>query len=260
MLDNALWLAGIVTEAVVIGLLLYRRVWRVLPVFCIYCVWDLLSNVGVYASRNLIDKYLLIYLFQSTIDFALQFCLIVELTWSVLRPLRAFLPRSSLPVVGVIIVLLGALIWPLSAISWHTNISTNYILLMHMQEDFSILRILFFLLLAGCSQLLAIGWRDRELQVVTGLFFYSFFGLAVAILKTQQALIGQYHILNRFVVASYLCSLLYWVFCFAQKEEKRRDFTPQMQKFLLALAGTARTSRVTVMESVGKKPGKPKSM
>ena len=42
-----------------------------------------------------------------------------------------------------------------------------------LQHTVSILRILFFLVLAGGSQLLSIGWRDRELQVATGLGFYS---------------------------------------------------------------------------------------
>jgi len=32
-LDNILWFAGIVAEAAVVWLLLYKRVWRTLPVF-----------------------------------------------------------------------------------------------------------------------------------------------------------------------------------------------------------------------------------
>ena len=50
--DNTIWLADIVTEAAVVGLLLYRRVWRLLPLFCIYCGWDLLSNAGVFVSSQ----------------------------------------------------------------------------------------------------------------------------------------------------------------------------------------------------------------
>jgi hypothetical protein len=50
-------------------------------------------------------------------------------------------------------------------------------------------------------------------------------------------------------VASYICSLLYWVFSFAQKEAERREFSPQMQGFLRAVAGTARATRVAMTDS-----------
>jgi hypothetical protein len=55
------------------------------------------------------------------------------------------------------------------------------------------------------------------------------------------------------VAASYTCSLLYWVYCFAQQEAKRREFTPQMQNFLLAMAGTARSTRVSLSDSRSRK-------
>jgi len=107
--------------------------------------------------------------------------------------------------------------------------------------------------------LLSIGWRDRELQVATGLGFYSIASLAVQVAQSHQGM-GQYSDLNRIVVASYVCSLLYWVFSFATKEAERRDFTPQMQNFLLAVAGAARTSRSVLTESTPPKNRKPGQM
>ena len=127
---------------------------------------------------------------------------------------------------------------------------------MHVQQTASILRILFFLVLAGCSQFLSIGWRDRELQVATGLGFYSLVSLAVEILHSHQAMGPQYALLNQVVVASYLISFAYWIFSFAQKEAKRREFTPQMQSLLLAVAGTARSTRVALMDSAAEKTRK----
>lgn len=49
--------------------------------------------------------------------------------------------------------------------------------------------------------------------------------------------------LNQLLIASYICALIYWVYCFAQKEAERREFTPQMQNMLLAVAGVARAER-----------------
>lgn len=59
------------------------------------------------------------------------------------------------------------------------------------------------------------------------------------------------------MTAGYVCCLLYWAVAFAQKEAERREFTPQMQKFLLAVAGAARSARVGFDDSQGGKPRNP---
>jgi hypothetical protein len=100
--------------------------------------------------------------------------------------------------------------------------------------------------MAGCSQLLSIGWRDRELQVATGLGFYSLVSLGAAFLSSHQQTAHQFGHVNQFVIGSFLCALFYWVFSFAQKEAERREFTPQMQNLLLAVAGVARAERTAL--------------
>jgi len=176
------------------------------------------------------------------------FGVLVELSWSTLRPIRSSLPRSALLVVGVLIVALGAAIWPFSGIHELASLAPAIRNIVRVQQTASILRILFFLVLAGCSQLLSIGWRDRELQIATGLGFYSIVSLTVEILHSHEAMGSQYRHLNQIVVVSYICSLLYWAFSFSEKEAERRDFTPQMQSFLLAMAGNARATRIALSE------------
>ncbi|MGA2672744.1 MAG: hypothetical protein ABSE99_05900 [Terracidiphilus sp.] len=257
-LDNAFWLTGVVIETAVLGLLLYRRVWQVLPIFCLYCAWDLLGNAGLYAIfRFFPGSYLTAYLVETIVDSVLEFGVLVELAWSVLRPFRASLPRGSLLVVSGLIVAIGAAIWPFAVIPGFGNLPPEFHLLMRLQQTTSILRILLFLALAGFSQLLSIGWRNRELQVATGLGFYSFVSLAVAMLHTHQAMGPLYNHLQQIVVAASLCSLLYWVFSFAQKEAERREFSPQMQNLLLAVAGAARSTRMALTDSTSDKERKP---
>ncbi len=115
------------------------------------------------------------------------------------------------------------------------------------------MRVLFFLVLAACSQLLSISWRDRELQIATGLGFYSLVSIAVSIVQAGQTVGPLYIHLNEIVGASYLCSLLYWTFSFATKVAPRREFTPQMEGFLLAVAGAARSTRVSLTEARAQK-------
>ena len=250
-LDNTLWLAGILTEGVVVGLLVYRRVWRLLPLFCVYCVWDVLSNTGGFLAQQFSPSSYnpVTYFIQASIDSVLMFGVLVELSWSVLRPIRQSLSRFTLVFMALALLALGAVIWPFSMLPGLAGQLPLVRLVGHVQQTVAILRILFFLGLAGCSQLLSIGLRDRELQVATGLGFYSLVSLGTAVLSAHQATIIQYQHLNQIVIASFLCSLLYWVFAFVQKEAQRREFTPQMQNLLLAVAGTARANRSALRDS-----------
>ena len=194
-IDNAIWFASLAAQATVIALLFYRHIWRTLPVFCAYCIWDVVGNVVVFlvGRYNSDAVYFKAYFAQAIIDTALLFCVLVEVAWSVLRPIRASLPRSALVLIGILILVAGAAIWPFTALPGlqHAT-SKSGLLFTQLEQTASILRILFFLLLAGGSQLLSIGWRDRELQVTTGLGLYSIVSLTVAVLATHQTTASQY--------------------------------------------------------------------
>jgi hypothetical protein len=254
-LDNKLLFAGMVVETAIIGLLLYRRVWRILPIFCMYvCSSLLIDGGGLLLKRAYPDPsshgYVVTYTVSTILDSALQIGVLIELGWSVLRPLRASLSYRALVIVTVLILIAGAAIWPFAVTHEMSYLPLAWRNLVHVEQTTSILRILFFLALAASSQLLSIGWRDRELQVATGLGIYSLVSLAVSLWRSNEGVWSQYTLTNRLLTASYFCSLLYWAFSFAQKEAVRREFTPQMQSFLLAVAGNARTTRMTLANSV----------
>lgn len=255
-LDNLLWLTGDGITAIVVVLLLLRRTYRTLPVFTAYLIWGLLGDA---IQQTVAPNNYTVYLVGLIIDSVFQFAVLVELSWSVLRPIRSSLPRWSWIAVAVLFALAAAVVWPFSSGPGVSAFSLVGRLNIHVQITFSVLRILLFIGLAGCSQLLALSLRDRELQVATGLGFYSMVSLAVWIHHTGQVPGPEYHRLDQLVAASYICSLGYWVFSFAQQEAERREFTPQMQSFLLAVAGTARSTRMSLEDSPrgnDRKPGK----
>jgi hypothetical protein len=246
--ENILWLSGFLTKAVFIAVLVRRRAWRAFPVFCTYCVWDFLLDPSNYlVLHRFASSYLTVYVCEVLIDSILQFSVLVELGWSVLKPIRASLPRGALIVVGGVVLALGAAIWPFSDVN--ASLSNEGHLLMHLLQTVAILRVFFFLALAAGSQLLSLSWKDRELQVATGLGIYSLVSLGVAMLHTHEASAAQNAHWNEFVTTGYLLSLLYWVVSFAQKEAQRREFTPQMQNLLLAMAGVARADRAALTRS-----------
>ena len=238
-------LAAVMTELVVVALLIYRRVWKSLPVFFAYCIWALLSDITAYSIKFISpDGYgIHFYVTETALDFCMQFAVLVELAWSVLKPLRANLSRRALWIVAAAILVAGAAIWPFASIPGISAPSKLWLLEIQLQQTVSILRIGFFLLLAACSHLLSMGWRDRELQVATGFGFYSFVSLVVATVTTHQSTALQFQKLSMVVAGSFLCSLLYWVFSFSQKEKERREFTPRMQHVLLVAARAARVTR-----------------
>jgi hypothetical protein len=251
-LDNALLLAGSAAEAAIVAVLLLKRVYRTFPIFSAFIGWSLLSDVGGYILLHRFPHSdMKVYVADTLIGSVFQFAVLVELSMSVLRPVRASLPRGAVVAIVVFMALLCAAVWPFAKTPGFSGFEPSSRLLIHLLMTFSVMRILFFLALAGCSQLLSIGWRDRELQIATGLGIYSLASLSAALLHTNQAvgnatLLAQYHLLDQLVAVSYVCSIVYWGFCFAQKVPERREFTPQMQSFLLAVAGSARSTRIAL--------------
>jgi hypothetical protein len=255
-LDLLLFGSGIAAEFSLILLLIRTRAFRTFPAFFLYVCWSLVSDPLIYLAQTHLSPaaFLRIYLIQLTIDAAMIFMVLVEIAWGVLRPLRASLPKYSWIVIASLIALAGTLLWPIAGLTFPAHLSSAGATLFRLEQTFAILRIVVFLALAGFSQLLLIGWRNRELQLATGLGLYSIISLAVTILHTRQVVGAQYHWLDELVSFSYVGVLIYWAVAFATREAERKEFTPQMRDFLLAAAGTARSTRMALMDSTHKLP------
>lgn len=256
-LDTAVLTAGVVGEAAVCAFILKRKVWRVLPFFAAYLFWTLISDVAssvilwkMSAQSTVYGRY---YIGQTVIDSLMQFAVLVELAWSVLKPVRSSMPRGAIAALSALVALAGLLIWPLAGLALPQTLTGLSAILFHLQETFAILRVACFLIMASFSQLLSIGWRDRELQIATGLGFYSICSLLVTMLHSHQALgsvgqMNQYHWLDVALSVSYLGTLAYWVLSFAAKEQERKEFSPQMQQLLVLMGGGARAGRIALSD------------
>lgn len=247
-MESVLLTAGITAEAVVIALLIWRRVYRRLPVFCSYIVWGLLSDCAMpLLQAHFPSSYVRWYLLEMSLDSVLQYCVLVELGWAVLRPLHAMPPRRVLPAVALGVLLAGVAVWPFTMEPGLARARWDYELIIRLSQAFSMLRVAFFLALALASHWLTVGWRNRELQVATGLGVYSLVSLAGAVVHKHQVVeTPGYHWVEVAISASYLVSLLYWLVSFAQKEPPPRALPEGAQDVLKGLAATAREQRAAV--------------
>jgi hypothetical protein len=249
-LANLLVTIGIVVQAAFIVVLVWRRTYRSLPVFFYYIVWGLAGDSVVLIVRILMQSRSQIpFEIETVIDSLFQYLVLIELAWSLLRPIQRLLPRGFLPGISLVIAAAAVLVWPLSEIKDTLGYPWHLLFAFHAQRSFAILRILFFVVLVGCSRFLGISWRDRELQVATGLGFYSLISVAGTVVHSHQFYGWQYFYVDAAVASSYLLSLTYWVYSFAQQEVARRAMTPAMHDFLLHLSDVIRRQRVRLNEN-----------
>ena len=246
---NLLTVIGVIAQAAFIVVLVWRNTYKSLPLFFSYIVWGLTGDSAVLIQRTLMHSHSLYpFEIETYIDSLFQYLVLIELAWSILGPIRRSLPKGFLLGISLIIAAAAVLAWPLSGIKETLGIPRQLLIALHAQRSFAILRILFFLALACCSQFLRISWRDRELQVATGLGFYSLVSLVGTMVHSHQVFGWQYFYVDLAIACSYVLSLVYWVFSFVQQEAARREMTPEMQGFLLRMADMLHQQRDRLSE------------
>ena len=244
-------------ECILLLILIVKKGWRNHSVFFAYLIWSILSDCAFFYMVTLHRNLTLTpYIVELSIDSILQFCVIAEVGWSTIKPVRNSLPKGLVFFLPVLLLVIAALCWPFASMVVPGNLRTHGHAILVLNQTIAILRIAFFLLLAGFSQFFSIGWRDREMQIASGLGFYAAISLVVAIIHSHGMVGPQYHWLDLVTSFGYLGTLAYWVVCFAQKEPETRKISPQMVRFLVSIGGTVQADRLALESVVKKKPGK----
>lgn len=235
---------GIGAEIIFLMLLTSKRVYCMLPFFYSYVAVGVVNDLLIWWLRHVRYGHdLQVFIAQTSLDSALQYGVLVELAWLVLRRLGVF-PRWTLFALVTGLLTLGAILWPLSDSKTFSGLPPAWHLLLHLQATIAVLRILLFLALAAGSHLLSLSWRDRELQVATGLGLYSLMSLVATLVHAHMALTPGTHIVDVLASASYVASLFYWVVCFSLPERARGGGSPHMESILRVVAESARAQRV----------------
>ena len=239
-------LLGLLAEISLFVVLLVRRQYRSFPIFTLCIACNLLSDIGVgilIVTAPHVGRSVTLGLLP--LQYLLDLAVLLEISWHVLRPVYTSLPRGSIGVfvTAIILAVLGGVL-----LAYHFGNTGNKVQDLKPPLDLMVglLRMLIFAATAGFSQLLGIGWKNRVLQLATGLSFYSAADLIATLVERYS---GDTSNLEAIRVFAWAIELGFFLWVFTTKEVRRREFSPQMEQFLVTLAERARLARTVLVRT-----------
>jgi hypothetical protein len=241
-------LLGGLAEIALLAVLLARRQYKTFPVFTSYIAFNVGSDllVGILMARpdHTIARQASFFLFPP--QYLLELAVLLEIAWHLVKPVQVSLPPKFMKVfAGFALIALAAGAW----LAWRVNLhapDTLERVKFHLDLTVAVLRIILFVFTAAFAQMLGIGWKDKVLQLATGLSFYSAVDLIGSLIQSQH---GPSRVANDLKVGAYLIELGLFLWAFTTKDVERREFSPQMQEFLVTIAGRARDARAAIVRS-----------
>lgn len=256
-LDNSLWIANDTGQLLLLAILIVRRLHRSFPIFSAYIAWQLFSDLLLFltlsaSSAYLRHNYAAIYFSLNLITYLFELGVLLEIAAKVLRPATTLFSRRALYWGLGILAFVG--LGSFFVAKW-VNPAPFFRIRTFLLADTTAatLCLLTFVLIAGFSQVLGLTWKNHILQLATGLAFYSTVVLIVRLMQSQLqasiSYVSYFHFWSRVGVLGYLCTVSFWCYAFVKKEAPRQEFSPQMQKILVLLSGSAKRQHAVLARS-----------
>lgn len=247
-LYSVLYLLGALAEFVLLGMLLVRRQYRTFPIFTSYIAFNTLSDilVAVLSSTTAGKTADWAAFSLLPLQYLLELGVLCEIAWHVLKPVRASLPPKAVQVFLflMIVALAGGVV-----LAGHTDPHGGGVyekIKFPLDLTVGMLRLILFAVTAAFAQALGIGWRNKALQLATGLCFYSGLDVLASLLQSH---FGRVQTADHIKVAAYLLELAFFVWAFTTKDVERREFSPQMRELLITISGRAQDARAVIARS-----------
>ena len=239
----AVGLLGLLGQILLFVVLIVRRKYRSFPIFTFYIAFNLLYDIGLGALivgySNSLGRSLAFALLP--VQYLIEIAVLLEIAWHVLRPVHVSLPKGSVRIfiLAVIVAVIGG-----TLLAWHVDTTGNKLQDIKAPLDLTVglLRLMVFVATAAFAQLLGINWKDKVLQLATALSFYSAASLILSLVERFAG--DSLEPVRAFLFLLEIGSLV-WVF--TTKDAERREFSPQMEQFLVTLAGRARHARTALV-------------
>jgi hypothetical protein len=249
-IDSALMVLGLVGQSLLLLVLLNRRFYRTFPIFFSYILYCVLTDLLFVIWFEHVSKriYFEMYFASNVPEFLLELGVLFEVARSVVNPVKRSLPKSSLLVFGAMVVSGTMLACFLSIHSMPSQLTrwSQYFVQVHF--TLAILRVVIFSAIVSFSQILGIGWKNHVMQIATGFAGYSLVILIVELLHRFSGVTndGVYHYQEQLRIVAWCAALGYWSYALAKKEAPRKEFSPQMAKFLISISRKISDERSSV--------------
>ncbi len=255
--EGVLWTVTLAAHAALVYLIIRKGSSKDYPILLSYFILNLIEDPLAWTLQYS-RVYPTFYFTITVLDYVLQFLIILEIGRNVFRPSKKSLPFRLWPIVtaGILVcAILAATFSPQVQASGNNGITH---VLLRVTLGLAILKLLLFAGMAGFAQFLGIGWKDRVLQLASGLAFYGAVSLMVQLSSSHlsSGSQGYYEHLRRLAQAqsvAYNLTLVFWIWAFSRNEAPRKDFTPQMQEVLVTIAESAKRTRLAVTRSTDRR-------
>jgi hypothetical protein len=233
-----LWIAPHTLLAVVLVLMVRRRLYKQFPIFLLYTAFELLQFMVLLAvfihTRSLADgRYRGAFLVGAAISGALRFGIIYEIFVEVFRKYDALrdLSKVLFRCATVLLLLIGV-----ALASTHGNGSDGFLLIVPILDRtvrFMQCGLLVFLFLF--SRYFGISWRNYAFGIALGFGILASLELVDYAIRSQ--IVAGSYLLDYLGMATYHCSVLIWIFYLLaqdtqEPQEPQGPRTPRMLKKL----------------------------
>ena len=236
VLDNALWAAGLLGHAALLGVLLLRKRWRLLPVFTLFVAFQvartcLLFLVLKYGSGH---QYFLSYWMTGFLDYVFQLGLIFELAGIALRPTGTWIRDAHTAFIA----------W--SAVG--LVLAAGFGMLLHPSElrglDLWDLRVTVFTSMLTCEVFLSMSFAANRLGLRQGRYEVAigqglgFWALISLLEQFAHGILGwdrPFDLFTHLRMGLYIVILVYWIRVLWRPQPQQAPPSPEMQRYLVAL-------------------------
>ncbi len=235
-LDDILWAAGFLAYIGLFSVLLIQQRWKEFPVFTTLVGFDTALTVALFlfyahGSRLI---YARLYWSAAIVDFALQLALVSEIARILLRPTGTWVrdARNQFLLWGGAGIACAALLaWAVSP----PGLSSKEVWQVRGSLFTSLVICELVLVMALSATRLGLGWRSHVMALGQGLGVWAIVAVAV---DSAQSFLGakqSFATLDHVRIGVYCAVLGYWIVQFWRPEPVRREISPEMREYIVAL-------------------------
>jgi hypothetical protein len=235
-LDFYLWTIGILGNAVLFTVLIFRCRWKEFPVFTTYMGFEFIWGLALYSiyRHGSYDWYARTYWTGACLDFLLQLGVVWEIAYIVLRPTGTWVrdARKQFILWGAAGILIAAalpfLVTPPAATLLHRlEVRGNLFTALVVCELIAVV--------TRTSKSLGLGWRNHVMALGNG---WTAWAVTAILVDGLHSFFGAEHYfreLEHVRMIAYLAALGYWMVQFWLEEPARQPISPELRAHILDL-------------------------